>query len=88
LGKKNKMITKFVGTKQLRQNMAKIANEARRKNQRIIVLRKNQPVFELLPLSSSDSIIESFRKEIEDSRKQAKKGEIYSQKMVLEELGL
>lgn len=82
------MITKFVGTKQLRQNMAKIANEARRKNQRIIVLRKNQPVFELLPLSSSDSIIESFRKEIEDSRKQAKKGEIYSQKMVLEELGL
>ena len=45
------MITRFVGTKELRQNMAKIAREAQEKNERIIVLRKNQPIFELRPLS-------------------------------------
>ena len=82
------MITRFVGTKQLRQDMAKITKEAQKKNERIIVMRKNQPIFELRPLSVDDSFIESFRKDIDTARKQAKKGEVYSQDEILRELGL
>ena len=82
------MKTKFIGTKQLRQNMAKITKDAQKKNERIIVLRKNKPIFELKPLSEKDFFIESFAREIDLAKKQAKKGEVYSQKDILKELGL
>ena len=82
------MVTRFVGTKQLRQDMAKITKEARKNNERIIVMRKNQPIFELRPLSADESFIESFRQDIEMARKQAKKGEVHSQDDILRELGL
>ena len=82
------MATRFVGTKQLRQNMAKITKDALKKKERIIVLRKNQPIFELRPLSDEDSLIESFRKDIETAREQARKGKVYSQDEILRELGL
>jgi len=82
------MTTKFVGTKELRQNMAKIAKEAQKKNERIIVLRKNKPVFELRPLSDEDSFVESFRKDIEEARSDKKAGRVYSQAQVRKMLGL
>ena len=82
------MVTRFVGTKQLRQDMAKITKEAQKNNERIIVMRKNQPIFELRPLSADESFIESFRQDIEMARKQAKKGEVHSQDDILRELGL
>ena len=72
----------------MRQNMAKITKDAQKKNERIIVLRKNKPIFELKPLSEKDFFIESFAREIDLAKKQAKKGEVYSQKDILKELGL
>lgn len=80
--------TKFIGTKQLRQNMAKISKDAQKKNERIIVLRKNQPVFELRPLSAEDFIIESFRRDIDEARSDKKKGMVKSQAEVEKLLGL
>lgn len=82
------MTTRFIGVKELRQGMSKITKDAQRKNERIIVLRKNRPVFELRPLSDKDSSVESFRKDIEEAREQAKKGKVYSQEDVLKEFGL
>lgn len=82
------MVTRFVGTKELRQNMSKITKDAQKKNERIIVLRKNEPIFELRPLSSQDSVSESFVREIELARKEAKDGKVYSQEEILKEFGL
>ncbi|MBU2632881.1 hypothetical protein KJ751_00015 [Patescibacteria group bacterium] len=82
------MVTKFVGTKQLRQNMAEIARNAQRKNERIIVLRKNQPMFELRPLLGESFLIESFRYDIEEARVDKKKGAFKSQAEVEKMLGL
>ena len=82
------MATKFIGTKQLRQNMAKITNDALKKKDRIIVLRKNKPIFELRPLSDEDAFVESFRQDIEEAREQARKGEVFSQEEILRELGV
>lgn len=82
------MTTKFIGTKELRQNMAKIAERAQKEKSRIIVLKKNRPIFELRPLSDSESLTESFRRDIEGSRKQAKKGKVFSEQEVLKEFGV
>jgi hypothetical protein len=82
------MTTKFIGTKELRQNMAKITKQAQKKNERIIVLRKNQPIFELRPLSGKSFYTEKFIKDIEEARTQVRKGEVYTQEEVLKELGL
>jgi len=82
------MTTRFVGTKELRQNMAKITKEAQEKNECIIVLRKNKPIFELRPLSDEDTLVESFRHDIEEARADKKAGKIFSQEQVLRELGL
>ena len=82
------MTTKFIGMKQLRQNMAKVAKDARTKNERIIVLRRNEPMFELLPLSDSKSLEESFRRDIEEALEDVQAGRVYTQAEVLQKLGL
>jgi len=79
------MTTKFIGVKDLRQNMAKITKDAQKNNERIIVLRKNQPIFELRPLSNKDIYKESFIEDIKEAISQAKKGEVYSQEDILKE---
>ena len=46
------MTTKFVGTKELRKDMVSITKSAHENHDRIIILQKNKPIFELLPLFS------------------------------------
>ena len=82
------MPTKFVGTKELRQNMAKIAKSALENKEKIIVLRKNKPIFELRPLSDEDSLLESFRIDIEEAQNDKKAGRVKSQVEVEKLLGL
>ena len=82
------MTTKFIGMKQLRQNMAKITKEAHKKKERLIILRKNEPVFELRPLSPNDSFVELFRREIEEARSDKKAGRVHSQAEIEKILGL
>lgn len=82
------MTTRFIGMKQLRQNMAKISRDAHKKNERLIILRKNEPIFELRPLSEKDSLIESFRREIAEAEADVKAGRVYSQEEIEKKLGL
>lgn len=82
------MITKFVGMKELRQNMAKLSKEAQQKGQRLIVLRKNTPAFELRPLKDSDALIETLRRDIEEAESDIRAGRTYSQKEVAKLFGL
>ena len=44
--------TKFVGVKELRQNMAKLTDEARAKNLKLVVMKHNKPIFELNPIAN------------------------------------
>ncbi len=48
------MDTLFIGIKEFRQNMAKVTQDALDNKRRIIILRKNEPIFELIPLSKKD----------------------------------
>ena len=80
--------TKFIGMKELRQNMAKISKEAERKNQQLIVMRKNRPIFKLVPLDDEGVYKEAFVRELEEAVQEVKKGSTYTQKEVEEMLGL
>lgn len=82
------MTTKFIGLKELRQNMAKVTRDATRKKQRVIVFKKNAPLFELRPLSTADIALWKFDHDIADARRSAKEGKMYSTKEVRRMLGL
>jgi antitoxin (DNA-binding transcriptional repressor) of toxin-antitoxin stability system len=72
------MTTRFIGVKEFRQHMAKIVTQAKKKNERLILLRKNEPIFELIPLSKKDTTLEKLKKDIEEAEKDAKVGRLYS----------
>ncbi len=82
------MTTKFVGMKELRHHMAKLTSEATRKRERLIVLRKNRPIFELRPLSEDDVALWSFDHDLEQARESARAGKTHSTKDVRKMLGL
>ncbi len=84
------MTTRFIGIKEFRQNMASISESARKKKQRIIILRKNVPLFELLPLVGDEEGVykPEFVRGIEEAERQIKRGEVYSMEEVEKRLGL
>ena len=81
------MTTRFVGIKEFRQNMAKLSNKILRSKERLIVLRKNKPIFELRPIANQDKLL-AFYKDIEDARASVRAGNVYTQKEVRKILGL
>ena len=82
------MITRFIGVKELRQNMAKISNRALKKKERLIILRKNKPIFELKPLSDSEVFAESFYLDIVQARQDVQKRRLHDQEEVEKMFGL
>ncbi len=83
------MVTKFVGMKEFRQNMASYTKKARTgKGVRYIVLRKNVPVLEVIPVDEKAFAMEKLRKELDEAEAQIARGEYYTQEEVLKSLGL
>ena len=82
------MTTRFIGVKEFRQNMAKIAKQARKKNERLVILRKNEPIFELRPLSKKDATLERLTRDIDEARADVKAGRVYTTEQVRDMLGL
>lgn len=75
--------TTFVGMKELRQNMSKITARAQKKGQRLIVLRKNKPIFELRPLSEEDIYVETLGRDLEEARADVRAGRVHSQEEIM-----
>lgn len=82
------MTTKFIGMKEFRQNLAGYTKEAKKKNVRFIVLKKNVPVLEVKALDEKEFTLEKLAAEIAKAREQVKKGEVYTEEGVLKMLGL
>ena len=72
------MTTKMIGVKEFRQNMAQFSEEARRKNQRLIILKKNKPIFELKPFSEEESALEKLIIDVRDGLDDMANGRVYS----------
>jgi hypothetical protein len=82
------MTTQFVGIREFRQNMAAIAAIARKKNRRLIILRKNMPIFELRPLNPSERRMAEFLRSIAEAEGDIKAGRTYTTEQVMKSLGL
>lgn len=82
------MTTKFIGVKEFRQNLAKIAKNSKRNNQRLVILSRNIPIFEVHPLSGKNFILENLALGIKQGLDDAKAGRVYSQTQIESMLGL
>lgn len=82
------MTTKLIGMKDFRQNLAHYTREAREKNMRFIVLKKNVPVLEVNPIDEKSFALEKLATELDEAKKEMQKGHSYSQEEILEEFGL
>jgi hypothetical protein len=82
------MTTKMIGVKEFRQNMAGISEEALRKNQRLIILKKNQPIFELKPLPKEDAVLEKLVLDVQVGLEDMKNKRVYSHEEMKSLFGL
>lgn len=82
LGYPQGMTTHFIGLKELRGSLTKVATEAKNKNRRYIVLRKNLPIFELRPLSQKDATLERLQHDLDLAEKDVRAGKFYTQEEV------
>lgn len=82
------MTTKLIGVREFRQNMAKLYKQAKKNNWRYIVLSNNKPMFKIEPISEKELTLEKLVLDIEEARKEVKKGKVYDFEKVCAELGL
>jgi hypothetical protein len=82
------MTTTFIGLKELRKQLSRVTHETGKQRRRYIVMRKNQPVFELRPLSKKDAALESLYASVARAEADVKAGRVYTLKQVREKLGL
>lgn len=82
------MTTRFIGLKELRSRLTNFASQAHKRRERYIVLRKNEPIFELRPLSKKDATLEKLARDIEKAEEDVRKGRLYTQEDVERMLGL
>ncbi len=84
----NHMITKLIGVKEFRQNMAKYSAKAKRNGWRYVVLNRNVPIFEVKPLSKKEAMREKLAADIAEARAEVKAGRARPMEEVLKSLGL
>ena len=81
------MVTKFIGMREFRDNMAKYTKKTK-KGVRYIVLKKNVPVLDIRPIDEKQFAMERLSAEIEEARKEVREGKVYTHEEVLAHLGL
>lgn len=79
------MTTKFIGIKEFRQNISKLSKKT---DQRLVVLNRNTPVFEVKPLTGQDITLEKLAFDIQQGLDDAKAGRVYTQDQVESIFGL
>ena len=82
------MVTKLIGVKEFRQNMAKYSAKAKRNGWRYVVLNRNMPIFEVKPFSKKEAIMEKLAADIAEARQQVRDGKVYTMEEVRRHLGL
>ena len=82
------MITKLIGVREFRQNIASLYEKANKNNWRFIVLNRNVPIFKVEPLSKKDATLEKLAMDIAEAREDVKKGRVYTAEQIRRDLGL
>ncbi|MEK7625244.1 MAG: hypothetical protein AAB467_02730 [Patescibacteria group bacterium] len=82
------MVTKLIGVKEFRQNMAKYMADGSRYGWRYVVLSRNKPIGEVRPFSKKKATFGKLAAEIAEARADVKAGRVYSATEVRQHLGL
>ena len=82
------MVTKLIGVKEFRQHMAKFTLQARRNGWRYIVLSRNEPLFEVKPLSKRDAVLEKLAADVAEARLEVREGKTLPLEQALRSIGL
>lgn len=82
------MVTKMIGVKDFRQNMAKYAASGRRNGWQYLILNRNEAIFELKPLSKKEAAFKKLAAEIAEARQQVREGKVHTLEEVRRHLGL
>ncbi|MBI5222150.1 MAG: hypothetical protein HY980_01490 [Candidatus Magasanikbacteria bacterium] len=82
------MVTKLVGVKEFRQNIAGYHKQAVKNGWRFIVLNRNRPIFEVNPLNEKEAILEKLVADVAEARQDYKAGRVYTPAQIRKMLGL
>lgn len=82
------MATKFIGVKEFRQNISKIAKKSIKTGDRLIILNRNVPILEIRPLSGKEQTVESLAEAIKKGLADVEAGRVYTHEQVKKKLGL
>ena len=83
------MTSRLIGIKEFRQNLAQVTDDARKKNECLIVLRNNKPLFQVRPLDDDEGVFtEEFAAEIRQGLKDIKEGRVHTQEEVMKHFGI
>ncbi len=82
------MVTKLIGVKEFRQNMAKCIADAKRHGWRYVVLNRNAPIFAVKPLSDKDAVLEKLAADVAEARQEWRDGKGIPLEKALKSLGL
>lgn len=82
------MVTKLVGVKEFRQNIAAYYKKSIKNNWRFLVMNRNRPIFEVRPISGKDITLEKLQADIAKARDDYKQGRFYSLEEVCRRLGI
>lgn len=81
------MVTKMVGVKDFRQNMAKYMASGSRYGWRYVVLSRNKPIGEVRPFSKKEATLEKLAADIAEARADVKAGRVRPMEEVFRSLG-
>lgn len=82
------MTTTFVGMKEFRQNMAKISADACKRMSRLVVLRKNKPMFSVVPLSERERFEDELMLDLKSAKADLAAGRTVTLDQIEKKLGL
>lgn len=82
------MITKMVGVKDFRQNLASYHKKAIKNGWNILVMNRNQAIFEIKPLNKKEAVLKKIAAEIAEAREQARTGKIFTMQEIRREFGV
>lgn len=82
------MVTKLVGVKEFRQNIADYHKKAIKNGWRFIVLSRNKPIFDVRPLNEKEATLEQLIADVATARADYTAGRVYTPSQARKVLGL
>ena len=82
------MITKLIGMKDFRQNMARYIKSSKKDGIEYVILKKNVPVAKVSPIDEKEFAMAKLHQEILAAEEEVKRGEVYSLEEVMKEFGM